>query len=128
MSTHLTPAQRALLLAELEQHRQRLDRQLSEHLHGQSRAERAHDVLEQDNDDAPQRLPEREVAAALSDQERRELEAVTASLARMARGDYGVCADCGVDIPFDRLKVEPSALRCVDCESRHERGSPRAPG
>ena len=121
MSTQLTSGQRALLQAELEQRRQELDRQLSEHLHGQSRTERAHDVLEQDNDDAPQRLPEREVAAALSDQERRELEAVTAALARMARGDYGRCTDCGLDIPFDRLKAEPSALRCVDCESRHER-------
>lgn len=122
MSTSLTSGQRALLQAELEQRGQRLGRQLDEHLHGQSRAERAHDVLEQDNDDAPQRLPEREVAAALTDQERRELEAVTAALSRLARGDYGVCADCGVGIPFDRLKAEPSALRCVDCASRHERG------
>ena len=34
--------------------------------------------------------------------------------------DYGLCTDCGVGIPFDRLKIEPQALRCVACESRHE--------
>lgn len=123
MSTPLTAGQRALLEAELQQRRQRLDRQLSEHLHGQSAAERAHEVLEQDNDDAPQRLPEREVAAALTEQERRELEGVNAALARIARGEYGRCIDCGVEIPFDRLKAEPAALRCVDCETRRERGT-----
>ena len=32
----------------------------------------------------------------------------------------GVCTDCAEDIPFDRLKVEPWALRCVACEARHE--------
>ena len=68
----------------------------------------------------------REIAAALTDLERRELDAVTAALDRLARDDYGRCADCGVDIPFDRLKAEPLAMRCIDCASAHERGVPRA--
>ena len=123
MSALLTSGQRALLQAELEQRRDALRRQLDEHLRGRSEAERAHDMLTQDGDDAPQRLPEREIANALTAHERRELDAVVAALDRLGRGDYGSCVDCGVGIPYDRLKVEPWALRCVDCESRRERAA-----
>lgn len=123
MSVPLTAGQRAQLESELALRRRALEQQLAEHLHGQSRADRAHDVLTQDGDDAPQRLPEREIAAALTDHERRELDAVVAALQRLERGDYGACVDCGTDIPFDRLRAEPLALRCVDCAAAHERGA-----
>lgn len=125
MTITLTPGQRAQLEAALMVRRQELERQLAEHLHGQTRAERAHDVLTQDGDDAPQRLPERDIAAALTNQEQAELERVTAALQRLERGDYGRCVDCGIDIPFDRLKAEPWALRCVDCEAARERTAAR---
>lgn len=123
MSTQMTSGQRALLLAELEQRRDALRRQLDEHRRGRSAVERAHDMLTQDGDDAPQRLPEREIANALTEHEQRELDAVVAALERLARDEYGVCSDCGVDIPYDRLKVEPGALRCVGCESRREQAT-----
>lgn len=125
MTTPLNPAQRALLQAELERRRAQLGKQLAEHLHGQSRAERAADVAAQDADDAPQRQPEREVAMALTEHEQRELEAVTAALQRLQQETFGVCKDCGTDIPFDRLKVEPWALRCIGCETEFERRAPR---
>lgn len=119
MST-LTVGQRAQFEAELLARQQALQRQIAEHLHGLTRAERAHDVAQQDNDDAPQRAPEREIAMALTDRERVGLDAVTDVLARVKRDDFGVCMDCEDPIPFDRLKAEPWALRCVDCESRRE--------
>ncbi len=125
MSTHptvLTAGQRAQIAALLESRQTTLRAQLAAHLHGQTRAERAHEVAQQDNDDAPQRVPEREVAMALTDHERIELDAVAEALMRLNRDDFGVCPDCDTQIPFDRLKAEPWALRCVACESRHERG------
>lgn len=125
MGTHLTAGQHALLEAELEQKRKTLAGQLAAHLHGQTRAERAHDVLQQDGDDAPQRAPELALAAALTERERLELDAVTAALQRLARGTYGQCSDCGADIPFDRLRVEPWAARCIACEAAHERQTNR---
>lgn len=115
MTLVLTPGQAAQLRVELERRRDRLARQLDEHLHGQTLAERAHDVARQDADDAPQRQPERDVAVALTNLERRELDAVTQALDRLQRGLYGRCADCGEDIPFDRLRAEPWALRCIAC-------------
>ncbi len=120
MSIPLTAGQQALLEAELQQRQRALRHQLAEHLHGQTRVERAAERLAQDGDDAPQRAPELEVAAALTDREQRELDAVAAALQRLARGEYGRCTDCGADIPFDRLKVEPWAERCVPCATRRE--------
>ncbi len=115
MSPHLTASQTALLSAELEQHARELRAQLDAHLHGQSRVDRAHEVLHQDDDDASQRRPELAVAAALTDREQVELEAVAQALERMRSGHYGVCRTCGVDIPFDRLQVQPWATQCVPC-------------
>ena len=117
---HLTAGQRALLQTDLAQRLKQLDGRLAAHHGGLSRAEHAREVLEQDGDDAPQREGERELDQALSDLETQELGAVSLALARIESGHYGRCADCDADIPFDRLKAEPWALRCVACETRHE--------
>ncbi|MDX1374803.1 MAG: TraR/DksA C4-type zinc finger protein [Burkholderiales bacterium] len=50
-----------------------------------------------------------------------ELRALEAALERIAEGGYGACADCGQDVGFERLKVEPSALRCIECQRVHEK-------
>ena len=120
MTQHLTTGQKALLQAALEQRQHQLDRRLAEHTQGQSRAEHARDVLLQDGDDAPQRDNARELDLALTDRETQDLGAVSDALRRLQGADFGVCADCASDIPFDRLKVEPWALRCVACESARE--------
>ena len=126
MSTHLTPGQRALMESALVQRRQQLERQIAEQLHGASRPEHAREVLLQDGDDAPARDADREVDLARSDQEMAELAAVNDAVRRLHTPSYGLCSDCGAEIPFDRLKHHPHVLRCVACqtgfESRH--GSP----
>ncbi|GAA1932338.1 TraR/DksA C4-type zinc finger protein [Microbacterium aoyamense] len=48
----------------------------------------------------------------------REVEEVDAALARVAAGSYGVCTDCGRDIPSARLAARPDATRCVACAER----------
>jgi DnaK suppressor protein len=40
---------------------------------------------------------------------------------RLEQGAYGVCIDCGIDIPFARLQAQLSALRCIDCQEIAER-------
>ena len=40
---------------------------------------------------------------------------------RLKSGEYGICIECGGDIGFARLKATPSALRCIDCQNRHEK-------
>jgi DnaK suppressor protein len=114
-----------LLRAELEQRQQQLDHRVAEHHGGLTRAEHARELLEQDHDDAPQREAEREFDLAMSDLELQELGDVSEALRRMADGRYGLCADCEDSIPFDRLKVEPWALRCVACTARREQALAR---
>ena len=50
-----------------------------------------------------------------------EFRALEAARERLRGGEYGVCAACGGDIAFERLKATPSALRCIDCQTRHEK-------
>lgn len=50
-----------------------------------------------------------------------EWRAVEAALARLRAGAYGTCADCGAAIPFERLRAQPTAIRCVRCAALHER-------
>jgi DnaK suppressor protein len=121
MSQHLTAGQRALMRAELERRQHELDRRLAEHQGGQSRADHARELMTQDFDDAPQRGSDREFDLAMSDFELRELGEVSAALRRIDTVGYGRCEDCDAEIPFDRLRVEPWALRCVSCEAAHER-------
>lgn len=123
MSSQLTAGQRALLQAELIRRQGELDRQVAEHQGGLSRVEHAREVLSQDSDDVSHREADREMDMALGDREIAELGAVSAALRRLREDRYGDCADCGEAIAFDRLKVEPWALRCVGCESRRERAA-----
>ena len=38
----------------------------------------------------------------------------------LANGTYGVCRDCGRQIPPERLRVMPEAVRCVECQRQYE--------
>jgi DnaK suppressor protein len=126
MNTTLTTGQRTQLreLLELQQHE--LDRRIASHVGAQGRVAHAAEVLDQDGDDAPQRDSDREVDLAQADRELIELGAVSRALARVGEPAYGLCVACGSAIAFDRLKVEPWAVRCVACETIHEskKGSP----
>jgi len=50
-----------------------------------------------------------------------ELRDIEQARDRMADGSYGICHDCGREIPFERLKAQPSAKRCVACQSAFEK-------
>ena len=56
-----------------------------------------------------------------------ELLAIEQARGRMQAGEYGDCSDCGLEIPFERLEAQPSALRCIPCQSAWEREHPAAP-
>lgn len=128
MSPHLTAGQRALLRAALEQRQHQLDRRLADHLGGRSRAEHAREVLQQDEDDAPLRESEREMDMAQSDLETQQVGEVSEALRRLDGEGFGLCAACGSEIPFDRLRAEPWATRCVPCETVREQAVQRRRG
>ncbi len=42
------------------------------------------------------------------------------ALWRIEQGSYGICTDCGADVPVERLRSQPLALRCIDCQLHNE--------
>jgi len=50
-----------------------------------------------------------------------ELRDLEAARARLADGSYGTCTDCGGEIGYERLKANPAAVRCIACQTRHEK-------
>ena len=57
-----------------------------------------------------------------------EFRALEAARERLKGGGYGVCIECGSDVGYERLKAFPSALRCIQCQERHEKtfeGTPK---
>ncbi|HLT26258.1 MAG TPA: TraR/DksA family transcriptional regulator [Zeimonas sp.] len=57
-----------------------------------------------------------------------EWRALRASLRRIDEGTYGVCTECGIDIPFERLEAAPLAHRCIDCQALAEKRERTVPG
>ena len=50
-----------------------------------------------------------------------ELQMLEAARLRMKEGSYGICVDCGQDIGFARLRANPAAERCIECQTRYEK-------
>ncbi len=58
--------------------------------------------------------------------ENRELRDIEFALARIRDGSYGICFDCGGEISRARLKVKPTAKRCLSCQAQVVPVSPTA--
>ena len=102
---------RAALAAELQQDNERLHEDSQENLVGK----------------APDPGDE-SVAALIADldhadlsRDMAELRTLDAACDRMEDGRYGVCIDCGTDIPFARLQASPGAERCITCQEKYEK-------
>lgn len=50
-----------------------------------------------------------------------ELKLVQHAYVRIDNGAYGECVNCGLDIPYERLQVQPTAERCAPCQMHHEK-------
>lgn len=50
-----------------------------------------------------------------------ELRAIEAARIRMENGTYGDCVTCETEIPYQRLRVQPTAERCAPCQEAYER-------
>ncbi|SCK28249.1 transcriptional regulator, TraR/DksA family [Variovorax sp. HW608] len=55
------------------------------------------------------------------DIDRQRLQEIEEAQRRMMQGSYGVCIECGEDIPRERLMAYPTALRCNACRVTWER-------
>lgn len=59
---------------------------------------------------------EREQRTALSAIHEENLAHIEAALGRLNQGTYGFCEECGQPIDVARLRVLPSATKCIECQ------------
>lgn len=80
-----------------------------------------------DTGDAGEAKTRSDIGHAEMERDLEELMDIEAAKQRLADGSYGRCVDCGVNIDHARLRVQPTACRCTECQQRFERLHP-APG
>ncbi|MGH7813724.1 MAG: universal stress protein [Candidatus Binataceae bacterium] len=81
-----------------------------------------------DEVDTARAIYETETQARLIERAYARLRDIEAAIGRLGRGSYGICADCGEEIPMARLAAAPCAVRCVDCQQRANRGTRQGRG
>ena len=119
---YLTIEQRETLQAWLNYRSAMLRREIAAALRrsGTEEAIRLANHLEEVGDEAVADL-ESSIEIAEIERDVRELREVERTLSRLHEPEYGVCVDCGADIPYSRLSANPTAERCINCQRRAER-------
>ena len=103
-------AQRASLLAQLSNLRD-----------NEGRVEASAEHFAPAQDSTAQVSTAREMELTLDARESIELDMVDAALRRIEDGSYGLCIDCGAEIPAARLRAAPEASRCIACQEKTEK-------
>ena len=62
-----------------------------------------------------------DLRSAQIDRDAVELQQVKDALGRIDDGTYGMCVDCGQEIEVARLQANPSAERCLRCQTLYEK-------
>jgi DnaK suppressor protein len=121
--TALTPSQRDQLVQKLNSDYQALLRKVRSELENSGEQHRI-DILNSEPGDSG----DESLATALADFNMATLDRhvqglrdIEAALQRVKKGEYGVCIDCGDDIPFNRLQAYPTAKRCIVCQEQREK-------
>ncbi len=61
-----------------------------------------------------------DIELALIQMKAETLNKIDEALARLEKGTFGFCTECGEEISERRLRALPFALRCKDCEEAKE--------
>ena len=75
-----------------------------------------------DSGDESIRLYDREVESSRSDLDQAKVRQIDRALERIEAGTFGTCANCGKEIPVERLEALPYATLCIDCKRLEEQG------
>lgn len=99
----------------LVQRKAEVDTQLAMQSH-----ERLTDGMVQDSADEVLSLSMEKIQSSLQRTEIDELHLMEDALARISKGEYGVCVDCSEAISEKRLEHFPYAARCIVCQEAFE--------
>lgn len=119
MSRTLADSTLSKLKAALLEERGKLIEQINEH------EKEIEEALQ--NESASERIPdpstaeggtlsfEYEMARELDEAAADRVRQIDHAMERMEAGTYGICEECGKDIPMERLKFMPHVTLCVEC-------------
>ncbi|KAF1054601.1 MAG: RNA polymerase-binding transcription factor DksA [Stenotrophomonas maltophilia] len=114
-SAYMNEAQQAffqqLLLDQRDALSLRIEREFGELRDDQGRGDEA---------DIASREEQRQWQLRLLEREKKLLDKIDAALERLARGDYGWCAETGEPIGLRRLLLRPTASLCIEAKQRQE--------
>lgn len=87
-------------------------------------------VEKRDEDAAPLSEMGQVIASSRNRERTRVLHGIEDALQRMADtpDEFGMCEDCGEDIPVRRLELMPWVRLCIACQGAREDGGPGAKG
>lgn len=99
----------------LERQRADLLEEVGEVLTQHKAPESLPDVSDQASAEEDQRFSMR-----IMEREQNLLKKVNEALDRMKKQTYGICEQCGEDIPYKRLKARPVTTFCIECKTLQE--------
>ena len=113
------PARYGELKQMLEARKREMLTEVKDKIHG-VRAEgyKTHEVL--DEVESSEVDSQEAIEFALIEMKAETLSKIDDALARLERGTYGHCFECGGEIAEARLRALPFAVRCKDCEEARE--------
>lgn len=82
--------------------------------------DRVPDVVGRDSLDESTQEEHHSTQMSFHEREMVQANAVEAALLRLTSGTIDECEDCGESIGFARLRVAPTATRCVTCQTEAE--------
>ncbi len=77
--------------------------------------------LTQDNADRSVDELSKHVSATIASNKSVILDRINEALIKLDQGTYGICEECGAEIPLKRLKILPFATLCVACQADEEK-------
>lgn len=113
---YMSEAQRDYFRALLLDQRDQLQGRIDEEFQALQDSERASDEA-----DVASREESRQWQLRLLEREKKLLDKIDQALERLARGDYGWCAETGEPIGLRRLLLRPTASLCIEAKERQER-------
>ncbi|MFI2858355.1 TraR/DksA C4-type zinc finger protein [Paenibacillus sp. JSM ZJ436] len=132
--SHLSEKQKETLKARLQEEKERLEQHFrpqegdqDERLSDESLRESTGELSSADNHpgDIGTETFERSRDLAIDESLTQEQDDIENAFERMEKGTYGTCAECGQDIPYERLEAIPYTAYCVEHTPEQNRSDRR---
>jgi DnaK suppressor protein len=81
--------------------------------------------IAQDDGDKSVEDHDRHVQASVQSMKSEQLDLIEQALEKLAAGTYGMCAECGCEIPLQRLAIQSFASYCVACQEEIDKTGTR---